>query len=50
MKNQVTIQAIGKNGSGKSFLLKKIKDILNKEGFKVNDSSLMSKHEIIVLN
>ena len=37
------------NCSGKSYLLKKIKMFLEKD-FKVNDSSLNDKHEIVVVN
>ena len=50
MKHKVTIKAEGDNASGKSYLLTKIKDSLEKEGFKINDSSLKDKHEIVVDN
>ena len=50
MKYRVTIKAEGDNGSGKSFLLDKIKDFLRKEGFKINDSSLKNNHEIVVMS
>jgi uridine kinase len=49
MKHKVTIKAEGDNGSGKSYLLKKIKSFLEKE-FKVNDGSFNDKHEIVVEN
>ena len=49
MKHKVTIKAEGDNCSGKSYLLKKIKMFLEKD-FKVNDSSLNDKHEIVVVN
>lgn len=47
MKHKVTIRAEGDNSSGKSFLLKKFKEFLEKEGFKVN---LKDEHELVVLN
>ena len=49
MKHKVIIKAEGENGSGKSYLLKKIKLFLEKE-FKINDTSLKNKHEIVVVN
>ena len=49
MKHKVTIKAEGYNGSGKSYLLKKIKTFLEKE-FKINDSSIKDNHEIVVVN
>ena len=49
MKHKVIIKAEGDNGSGKSYLLKKIKTFLEKE-FKINDSLLKNKHEIVVVN
>ena len=49
MKHKVTIKAEGDNDSGKSYLLNKIKTFLKKE-FKINDSSLKNKHEIVVEN
>lgn len=50
MKHKIIIKAEGDNGSGKSYLLKKIKKILEKEGFKINDSSIKDNHEIVVVN
>ena len=50
MKHKVTIKAEGNNASGKSYLLKKIKDFLEEEGFEVEDNSLKDNHEIIVIN
>ena len=49
MKHKVIINAEGDNASGKSYLLNKIKIFLEKD-FKVNDSSLNDKHEIVVIN
>lgn len=50
MKHKVTIKAEGNNASGKSYLLKKIKTFLKEEGFKINNSSLKDRHEIVVIN
>ncbi|MBU2616674.1 MAG: hypothetical protein KKB79_01690 [Nanoarchaeota archaeon] len=50
MKYKVIIKAEGENGSGKSYLLGRIKNFLEKEGFKVDDSSLKDRHELRVLN
>ena len=50
MKHKVIIKAEGDNGSGKSYLLKKIKDFLNGEGFNIDDSSMKDKHKIVVEN
>ena len=44
--HKVKIKATGSNASGKSYLLRKIKDFLKSENFKVIDN----KHEIIILN
>lgn len=50
MQYKVKIKAQGDNASGKSYLLTKIKEFLIGEGFKVNESSLKEKHEIVVIN
>ena len=48
MKHKVVIKAMGNNASGKSYLLRKIKDFLKSKNFKVE--IMEDKHEIIVLN
>jgi len=50
MKHKVIIKAEGDNASGKSYLLKKIKDFLEEKGFKIDSNSLKDRHEIVVLN
>ena len=50
MKHKVTIKAEGDNASGKSYLLTKIKDFLEEQGFEIDDDSLKDKHEIVVVN
>jgi len=50
MKHKVTIKAEGNNASGKSYLLTKIKDFLEEQGFKIDSNSLKDKHEIVVVN
>ncbi len=45
-EHKVVIKATGNNGSGKSYLLKIVRDFLESEGFKVS----LLEHEIIVLN
>jgi uridine kinase len=50
MKHKIILKAEGDNASGKSYLLNKIKSFLEEEGFKVNDSFLNDKHEIVVMN
>ena len=50
MKHKVIIKAEGDNGSGKSYLLKKIKTFLENKGFEIDDDSLKDKHEIVVVN
>ena len=50
MKHQIKIKATGDNASGKSFLLRKIKGFLGREGFKIKDDFLEENHEIVVLN
>jgi len=50
MQHKVKIKAEGDNASGKSYLLSKIRDYLKEEGFKVNESSLKEKHEIVIIN
>lgn len=48
MQNKVVIKATGNNASGKSRLLRIIKDFLKSKGFSVTDKS--DNHKIIVLN
>ena len=50
MKHKVTIKAGGDNASGKSYLLTKIKDFLEEQGFEIDDDSLKDSHEIVVVN
>ena len=50
MKHKVIIKAEGKNASGKTYFLKKIKTFLEKEGFEVNDNSLKGEHKIVIVN
>ena len=50
MKTKIILRAIGENRSGKSYLLKKIRDFLKSEGFNVEDKLVDDKHEIVILN
>jgi len=48
IKTKVKIKATGNNGSGKSYLLQKIKSFLEGEGFKIKDN--LDNHELVVFN